>query len=309
LYLTIDPSGNKRWTFLFQQRGKQQEAGLGGLTSVPLTQAREIAASFRADLAAGLNSIVERRGQRRLQTNRRTFGQVAENFLAAHQASWGNAKHQEQWKMTLEIYAQPLWDLPVEQVDTAAVLNILQPLWSTIPETASRLRGRIEAVLDAARVAGYIGKNEANPARWKGHLEHLLPKARQIQSHHSALPYPEVPAFMRVLRQHPSMVARALEFLILTVGRTSEVLLATWPEMDLATKVWTIPAARMKAKREHRVPLSSPALTILIKLATVQSSPFVFPGPRRDTPLGSTTLIAWLHRQGIKFSGLGWGAN
>jgi integrase len=146
---------------------------------------------------------------------------MAQDFLTAHEAGWSNnnTKHKQQWRMTLETYAAPLWNLPVDQVDTTVILAILKPLWSTIPETASRLRGRMETVLDAAQAAGHIGKNEANPCRWKGHLERLLPKARKLtQGHHPALPYIEVPTFIETLHQHPSMTALALEFLILTGG-------------------------------------------------------------------------------------------
>lgn len=241
LYLVVDKGGAKRWTFMFQQHGKQYEAGLGALNSVPLAKAREIAASFRATLAAGLNPIVERRNHR--PARHEMFGQMVENFLTAHERSWGE-KHGQQWRQTLEIYAAPLYNLPINQVDTAAVLSVLQPLWSSIPETASRLRGRIEMVLDAARVAGHVDPNVTNVARWRGHLDKLLPKPNKlIQGHHSAMPYSEVPAFVQRLHNKPSTSAVALEFLILTAARTSEALQAEWVEVDLAAGIGPFPPA------------------------------------------------------------------
>jgi integrase len=289
---------HKRWVFLFNLNNHQREAGLGSLHSVPLAKAREKAAEMRAALADGRDPIIERRNHRPVR--QKTFGMVTENFLATHQASWSNTKHKQQWRMTLETYAAPLWNLPVDQVDTAAVLSVLQPLRASIPETASRLRGRMETVLAAAQAAGYLDPNVANVARWKSHLERLLPKPNKLtQGHHPALPYNEVPTFIETLHQHPSMSALALEFLILTATRTNEVLGARWDEIDLTTKVWTIPPKRMKAKREHRVPLSPLALAILNTLDQTRINALVFPGKRQGFPLGSSTLINWLKRQEI----------
>lgn len=181
--------------------------------------------------------------------------------------------------MTLETYCKPIWDTPVHAIDTAAVLGVLQPVWQATPETASRLRGRIAAVLDAARARGFIGANIANPARWKGHLDHLLPKRTQLsRGHHAAMPYAEVPAFVATLGNAATMQAMALEFAILTAARWSEIRGARWSEIDMAGRVWTIPAARMKTGREHRVPLSGRTVEILEKLAETRWSDLVFPG-------------------------------
>jgi integrase len=248
LNLMIDKSGAKRWTFMFERSGRQREAGLGGINSVSLAKAREIAAGFREALAGGVDPIDARQTDRRAAAGRKTFGQVATAFLAAKEAGWRNEKHRKQWRMTLEIYGAPLWDMLVDEVDTAAVLGVLQPIWTAKPETASRLRGRIEAVLDAARVSGHIGRNEANPARWKGHLEKLLPKVKKLsRGHHVAMAYGDVPKFMTRLRDGEAIAALALEFAILTAARTSEALGARWPEIDFEKKVWTVPVERMKA--------------------------------------------------------------
>jgi len=188
--------------------------------------------------------------------------------------------------MTLADYAKPLRTLPVDEVDTAAVLGVLQPLWHAKPETASRLRGRIESVFDAARAMGHIPRNEANPARWRGHLDKLLPKRQKLtRGHHAALAYDDVPEFIGRLRERQAVAAMALEFAILTAARSGEVLGARWNEIDLDAKVWTVPAARMKAGREHRVPLSIRALAILEKLAEAKTGDFVFAGQRPGKPL------------------------
>jgi integrase len=301
LYLTIDKSGAKRWTFMFERSGRQREAGLGGINSVPLAKAREIATGFREALAGGVDPIDARQTDRRAQKGRKTFGQVATAFLAAKEAGWRNEKHRKQWRMTLEIYAGPLWGVPPSEVDTAAVLGVLQPIWTAKPETAARLRGRIEAVLDAARVSGHIGRNEANPARWKGHLEKLLPKAKKLaRGHHAAMAYGDVPEFMARLRARPAMAALALEFAILTAARTSEALGARWSEINAEKTVWTVPAERMKAGREHRVPLSDRALAILEELAEAKTSDFVFPGQRAGKPLSGMVLEMILRRMKIE---------
>ena len=248
-------------------------------------------------LAEGLNPLVERRAQRTLQKKQPTFGIVAAEFLVTHQKSWGSDKHKKEWKNTLETYAQSLWNIPIDQVDTAAVIQVLQPLWQEKFETASRLRGRIEAILDAARVAGHTPADRLNPARWKGHLAHLLPKSRQVfQKHHLALPYQEIPAFFHRLQDQPSTRARALQFLVLTATRTGEVLGATWEEIDFPAEVWIIPRTRMKAGKEHRVPLSTQALAVLAPLQQTRLNEFVFPGRRRNCPLGATSLVSFIRQ-------------
>ena len=226
-----------------------------------------------------------------LRAGKPTFGQCADELLAAKASEWRNEKHKAQWKMTLTEYAKPLRGLPVDEVDTEAVLSVLQPMWQSIPETASRLRARIEAVLDAARAKGHIPRNEANPARWRGHLDKLLPKRQKLmRGHHAALPYQDVPAFMGKLRERDAMAAPALEFLILTAARAGEVLGARWSEIDLEAKVWTVPAARMKSGRQHCVPLSGRALAILAVVAKARSGDFVFPGGRHGSTLSDEAM-------------------
>lgn len=297
LYLTIDKAGKKRWTFMWVRGGKQREAGLGGFPGVSLAQARELAAEFRKTIAEGRDPIEARRAARRVQASRKTFGQCSLAYVEAHEASWRNTKHRAQWRSTLETYCKSLWDVAVDEVDTAAVLSVLQPLWQRVPETASRLRGRIEAVLDAAKAQGH--RHGENPARWRGHLDKLLPKRQKLtRGHHAAMPYGAVPGFVASLRerQEDSIAAIALEFCILTAARSGEALGARWSEFDLDAKVWTIPAARMKAGCEHRVPLSARALAILERLAAARTGEFVFPGQRHGKPLSGMALEMVLRR-------------
>jgi integrase len=250
--------------------------------------ARERAADARRVLTAGQNPID---AGRLAKVARPTFGQVADEFLAAKASEWRNSKHRAQWNMTLEKYAGPLRARPVNEIDTAAVLEVLQPLWTSIPETASRLRGRIETVLDAARARGLIGQHEANPARWRGHLDKLLPKRQKLtRGHHAAMPFADVPAFLAQLRERESVAALALEFTILTAARTSETLGAKWTEINLARKLWTVPAVRMKSGREHRVALSNRATAILEALAAAKAGEYVFPGQRLGKPLSSMAM-------------------
>ena len=255
LRLIVGATGGRKWVFRFMRRGRSQEMGLGG-AGVSLAVARERAADARRMLAAGQNPID---AARLAKAGRPTFGQVADDFLSAKQSEWRNAKHRAQWEMTLQRYCAPLRSRPVHEIDTTAVLEVLQPLWASIPETASRLRGRIETVLDAARARGLIGQHEANPARWRGHLDKLLPKRQKLtRGHHAAMPFADVPEFMARLRQRDAMAALALEFTILTAARTSEALGARWDEIDFKQNIWTVPATRMKGGRAHRVALSRP---------------------------------------------------
>jgi integrase len=295
LYLKIDRSGAKRWVFMYERGGKQREAGLGPVNAVALVKARELAASFRVVLAEGADPIKTRKAERAAQDSRRTFGQMAEGFLAAQEHGWRNAKHRQQWRNTLATYAAPLWSMHVDEIGTEDVLQALQPIWQTKPETASRVRGRIEAVLDAARVQRL--RQGENPARWRGHLDKLLPKAKKLsRGHHAAMPYAGAPAFLARLRERESMAAMALEFLILTAARSGEVLGARWAEIDLVAKVWTVPGDRMKAGRQHRVPLSPPTLEIIERLAEGKIGEFIFPGQRPGRPLSGMALEMVLRR-------------
>jgi integrase len=296
LRLIVGATGGRKWIFRFMRRGRSQEMGLGG-AGVSLAVARERAADARRMLVAGQNPID---GARLAREGRPTFGQVADDFLSAKQSEWRNAKHRSQWEMTLQRYCSPLRSVPVDEIDTAAVLKVLQPLWASIPETASRVRGRIETVLDAARARGLIGPHEANPARWRGHLDKLLPKRQKLtRGHHAAMPFAEVPQFMARLRKRDAVAALALEFTILTAARTSEALGARWDEIDFKQSIWTVPAARTKGGRAHRVALSRQALAVLKKLDTARTGEYIFPGQRPGTPLSGMAMEMILRRMKI----------
>jgi integrase len=303
LYLLIGPTGAKSWVYRFRERGRLREMGLGPVHTISLAQARERARLCREQRLDGLDPIEARkavRAQTRLDLARAmTFRQCAEAYIAAHQAGWTNPKHAAQWPATLGAYVYPiLGAVPVQAVDVGLVMKALEPIWTKKAETASRVRGRIESVLDWATTRGY--RTGENPARWKGHLENLLPKKAKVRQveHHAALPYAELPAFIAELRRQEGIGARALEFAILTASRTGEVLGARWSEIDLERRLWVIPARRMKAGREHRVPLSEPALSILAAVGEVRESDLVFPGGRDRQPLSNRAMLAVLQRMG-----------
>jgi len=282
---------------MWVRKGRQREAGLGSVNAVSLAKARDIAASMRAQLADGRDPIEARQATRAERDGRKTFGDVANSFMKDNARSWHNAKHRAQWRMTLEVYGKSLMGLPVENIDTPAVLEALKPIWQDKPETASRLRGRIEAVLDAARASGLTPAERLNPARWKGHLDRLLPKPNKLaRGNHAAMPYKAVAAFVAKLREREAVSSLALEFLIQTAARTGEVLGAEWPEFDLDGEVWTVPSSRMKSNREHRVPLAPRAVEIVKKLAEFKTGAFVFPGQRLDKPLSNMVLEMVLRR-------------
>jgi integrase len=299
LYLVVSGTGARKWVFRFTYCGRVTEMGLGN-AAVSLAQAREKAAEARKVIAAGRNPIEAKREAERVIAAKPTFGQCAGALLAAKASEWRNEKHRQQWAMTLETYAAPLRSRPVDEIDTEAVLGVLHPIWQAKPETASRLRGRIETVLDAARAKGHIARNEANPARWRGHLDKLLPKRQKLaRGHHAAMAFDDVPEFIGKLREREATAALALEFLTLTAARSGEVLGARWAEFDLEGKVWTIPAARMKAGREHRVPLSSRALAVLEAVAEAKTGEFVFPGQRAGKPLSGMAMEMVLRRMNV----------
>ena len=262
LWLQVSAAGNKSWIFRFMQYGTAHYIGLGALHTVSLSEAREKARQCRALLLEGKNPLAEKEATRqrlRLEAaSHMTFAECAEAYIQAHRGGWKNAKHAKQWETTLATYASPIFgDLSVALIDTSLVLQCLEPVWQEKTETASRLRNRIELVLDWARVRGY--REGENPARWRGHLDKLLPAPSKVKKviHHPSLPYGELPAFMELIRQKESISARALEFAILTVTRTSETLNATWAEINVQDKLWIIPKERMKAGKEHRIPLSA----------------------------------------------------
>jgi integrase len=281
--------------------GRARHMGLGALHTVSLAEAREKAARCRKLLLDGIDPIEARNGQRvqsRLNAAKAlTFSACATAYIQAHRTGWKNAKHADQWTNTLATYAEPVFgSLPVQEIDTGLVMRALEPIWQNKPETASRLRGRIESILDWAKVRGL--RNGDNPARWRGHLDHLLPARSTIQpvEHHPALPYDEMGSFMSQLREQPGISARALEFVILTAARTSEAIGALWKEFDLEAKVWTIPAERMKAKREHRVPLAPRTVEILEEMRSTTNSDFIFPNGRTKKPLSNMSLLTLLKR-------------
>ena len=293
LWLSIAKTGGRRWTFLFRWRGKLTEMGLGSARDVPLKRARELAAAARAQLAQGINPLAARRAP---PTQVPSFGAFADSLVDDLAFGFENAKHVAQWRMTLERYAAPLRPLPISAIQTEDVLVCLKPVWTTLPETGSRLRGRIERVLDAAKAKGL--RSGENPARWRGHLDQLLPKRQKLtRGHHAALKFEALPDFMRELRVRDALAARALEFLILSACRSGEVRSARWSEIDLDKRVWTIPAARMKSKREHRVPLTQRMLEILAAMRQATSSEFVFPGPR-GKPFSESAFKVLLDRMG-----------
>src|SRR5918993_3508288 len=289
LYLVVDRSGAKRWLFLFRWGGKLKEMGLGGLSAVSLAKARDAAAEAPRVLASRRNPIEVRRAAADAQQSATTFGAFADALVTELAHSFRNEKNVAQWKMTLTAYAAPLRNKPLDEINTDDVLGVLAPIWRTKNETASRLRGRIERVLDAARAKGL--RTGENPARWRGHLDKLLPRRRKLaRGHHAAMAYDEVPAFMASLREREAVAALALEFTILTAARSGETLGAKWSEMDLQPEVWTVPAERMKAGREHRVPLSARAVEVLETVAKLRTGDFVFPGQKRDRPLSAMSM-------------------
>ena len=297
LWLRAVPAGRRWWVLRYRLHGRYREMGLGG-DEVGLKEARQSAARERRQIREGLDPIEERR-KARAQSSAPTFAECAKRFLTANQVAWRNAKHRAQWSSTLEAYAYPvLGEQPVNAVGVADVLRVLEAVWTTKPETASRLRGRIERVLDWARARGL--RHGENPARWRGHLDKLLPKRSQVRAvrHHTALPWREVPAFMTALRAREGIAARALEFAVLTAARSGEVRSMGWDEVD--GEVWAVPAERMKAKREHRVPLSGRALAILDEMRRFGAEPgqLVFPGMRPGRPLSDMSLTAVLKRMG-----------
>jgi integrase len=297
-------SGARGWIFRFALGGRTRDMGLGAYPDISLATARDLAGKFRALVKEGVDPIERRRADRSAQriasAKNLTFDECSKAYIEDHEAGWRNAKHRAQWSSTLRKYASPAFGkLPVAAIDAGLVMRVLKPIWSKKTETASRLRGRIESVLDWARVHGY--RSGENPARWKGNLDHLLParsKVRPVQ-HHPALPYAEIGAFMASLRACPDGAARALEFTILTAARTNETIGATRAEIDARAKAWNVPGARMKGGRDHRVPLSKRAFSIL---ETVSSSSgnggFIFEGRKLDNPLSNMAMLKLLGRIG-----------
>jgi integrase len=304
LYLQTSAGGARSWIYRYKLAGRRRrDMGLGSASTISLAKAREKAREARDLVAQGIDPIEERQAKRAAKAvadaKAMTFRQCAEKYIAAHQAGWRNRVHARQWPSTLETYVYPVFgSLPVQAVDVGLVMKAIEPIWNAKPETASRVRGRIESVLDWATVRKY--RQGENPARWRGHLESLLPgksKVRRVE-HHAALPYAELPELMTELRQQDGIGAKALEFAILTAGRTGEVIGAKSSEIDLGARLWVVPPMRMKSGREHRVPLSRPALAILDAMRKICQGNCVFAGGRAGRPLSNMALLMTLRRMG-----------
>ena len=298
LYLCVAPSLKRTWVYRFSWCGRRPEMGLGSYSDgVTLAEARVSRDEAKRVLRSGANPIAARKEARRAAADKRTFGEIADALLEAKKSGWRNAKHREQWEWSLKTAAAPLRARAVDELDTQAVLDLLKPFWTDRPETGSRLRQRIEAVLDAATAQGL--RNGDNPARWRGHLAHLLAARPKLsRGHHAAMPYIDLPAFMAKLRGDENAAARALEFCILTAARAGEVYGATWEEIDFDAALWTLPAERMKAGREHRVPLPQRALEIVRHMHKIRLSDFVFPGQRRGKTLSHVAMAKVVARHG-----------
>jgi integrase len=298
LYLVVRPGGSRQWSFLYRRDGKLKEMGLGSpAKGVTLAMARGLRDGARAVMASGNDPLNARRQAEQSSSDVPRFGAYALDLVDRIEEGFSNPKHRQQWRNTLETYCAPIWARPIDAIDTAGVLACLTPIWQTKPETASRVRGRIERVLNAANAEGL--RAGENPAAWRGHLDATLPKPGKLtRGHHAALAYADMPAFMADLRARPALAALALEFAILTATRTSEVLNAQWPEFDLDGGLWTVPAERMKARKEHRVALSKRALAIVKDLSEAKSSDFLFPGQKPGKPLSNMSMLMLLDRMG-----------
>jgi integrase len=277
--------------------------GLGSLDVLNLADARTVALECRRLCHAGIDPMEQRKASRSaaklIAAQAMTFDDCAGRFIAAHSAGWRNSKHRAQWAATLRTYVTPVFgSLPVHAIDTGLIMRALEPIWTSKPETASRVRGRIEAILNWAASRGF--RQGDNPARWRGHLENLLPNRSRVQkvTHHAALSYPDIGNFMVDLRQRTGIAAAALEFLVLTATRTSEVIGARWQEIDASGQMWVVPAERMKNREAHRVPLSKAALTVLERMSKIQQDEFVFPSAKKGKPLSNMALLVLLRRMG-----------
>jgi integrase len=302
LYLQVGPTGTKAWLFRYMRNGRSHGMGLGPLELVTLAEARDKALLCRKMLLDGKDPLEERRSERAqallTAAATMTFRDCAKRYIEAHSKGWRNGKHRQQWRNTLETYACPvIGDLPVAAIDTGLIMQIIEPLWTTKTETASRLRGRLESILDWATARNY--RTGENPARWRGHLDKLLPKRSKVApvNHHDALPYAELPAFMQQLRDQGGVAARCLEFTILTAARTGEAIGARWSEIDPAARTWTVPAERMKAGRPHTVPLSDRVIEILAALPR-SGSDVVFENGRAGHPISNMAMTMTLRRMG-----------
>jgi integrase len=303
--LWIYPNGNARgWIFRYMLQGRAREMGLGAYPDVSLAQARKDAAKYRELLQAGIDPIEHRDAKPVEQEAVPTFSDVASQYIEAHGSGWKNAKHAAQWTATLATYAEPvIGTKPVDAIGTEDVLLVLEPIWSSKTETAKRVQGRMENILDFAAARKW--RDQSNPARWRGHLDKLLARPTKVSKpvHHPAMDYREVPAFMVELADKDGVSALALRFLILTACRTAEVTGAAWVEIDVEAAVWSIPGSRMKAGQPHRVPLSAPALAILEALPRVEGNPFLFPGARHGRSISNMAMLQQMRGMGYGVGG------
>jgi integrase len=300
LRLVVSGTNAKKWVIRFSLSGKRREMGLGSYPDVKLVDARKKAAECRALAKEGIDPIFARQAD---VEKTPTFTTCAARYIRAQRKGWKNAKHARQWVSTLKTYARPvIGSKRVDIISTEDVLKILSPIWTSKTETAKRVQSRIENILDYA--SAYKYREPTNPARWRGHLDKLLPKPARVKTvnHHPAMPHADVATFMAELSQNASISAYALKFLILTATRTSEVLHSQWNEIDLALATWTIPAERMKTRREHRVPLSLSALAVIKALPSISGNPYIFPGARQGRPLSNMALLQLMR-------GMGYGVN
>ncbi|CAK1327862.1 putative phage integrase [Burkholderia pseudomallei] len=301
LYLQITKAQTKSWLFRYMRDGVPRGMGLGPIHAVSLAEARIKAQDCRRLLVDGIDPLGAKRAKRQAERRERLkslpFRECASQYIDAHRKSWKNEKHAAQWESTIDTYANPIiGKLMVAELETDEIMRVLEPIWAEKTETATRLRGRIESILAWATVRGY--RTGLNPARWKGHLDHLLPKPSRLRktNHHAALPYAEASTFMKTLQQQEGAAALALQFVILTASRTNEVIAAEKSEFDLQARIWTIPAERMKAGREHRVPLSQAALALVKPLIDAGGSEFLFPASKGNRHLSNMAMLELLKR-------------
>lgn len=303
LYIQLGKTGTSSWIFRFQLAGKRREMGLGAYPPVSLLEARQAAEDARRLVAQGIDPIENRAAKNEAEKAQvgksKTFKTCALEYIEAHRAGWSNIKHAQQWESTLATYAFPLiGDRPISTINTDDILAVLKPIWTTKNETASRVRNRIELIIAAAKARRFF--EGENPAQWKGHLDTQLPKRRKVAKveHHAALPYIEIPSFMAALREEKGIAALALQMVILTASRTSEVLNAAWQEIELDAALWTIPAERMKARKEQKVPLAPAVISLLKQSPRVANNPYVFPGMKEGKPLSNLAMLMLLRRMG-----------
>ena len=301
LYLQITRTLTKSWLFRYMRNGVPHGMGLGPIHTVSLAEARIKAQDVRRMLLDGIDPLEAKKAKRQAERRERLkslpFRDCANQYIDAHRKSWKNEKHAAQWGSTIETYANAIiGNLMVTEIDTDEMMRVLEPIWAEKTETATRLRGRIESILAWATVRGY--RAGLNPARWKGHLDHLLPKPSRLRktNHHAALPYAEAAAFMQSLLRQEGAAAQALRLVILTASRTNEVIAARKSEFDLPAKIWTIPAERMKAGREHRVPLSPAAVALVKPLVDTGASAFLFPATKENQHLSNMAMLQLLKR-------------